>query len=311
MATTATHGPSGPSGVAPRLGAHLNGGVKGALDHARRIGLGLNPGTGDSGGPIQIWSRNPSAWRTAAHDPADVARLRDGCAALGLGPMFTHGIYLMNFASADDALWERSIEALVDHLVVGAHLGAQAVVLHPGSGGEQALEHALDRCALALRRALDATEHVAERPLLALETCAGAGKTLGRSFGELTAILSRLDHDPAVAFVLDTAHLWGSGCDLATAAGLEATLAALRAALPVDRVVAVHANDSKVPLGSHKDRHENIGQGQIGAAAFARMLAHPLLRPLPWILEVPGYDGTGPDAPNLATLRRLAGASGQ
>jgi deoxyribonuclease-4 len=122
----------------------------------------------------------------------------------------------------------------------------------------------------------------------------------------LAGLLARVDYDPHVAIVLDTAHLWGSGSDLATESGLASTLVELEAALPVERLVAVHANDSKVALGSHKDRHENIGQGTIGAAAFARMLAHPLLRPLPWIMEVPGYDGNGPDAQNLATLRQLA-----
>lgn len=292
----------------PRIGAHLSGGVKGALDHARRIGLAADGERhhGAEGAPIQIWSRNPTAWRSVAHDPADIARFSAGCATLGLGPVFIHGIYLMNFASPDDVLWQRSIEALVDHLVVGAQLGAQAVVLHPGSGGPQELEAALDRCALAIGRALAETDHVAGRPLVALETCAGAGKTLGRTFTELAAILDRLDGHPRVAMVLDTAHLWGSGCDLASEAGLATTLAQMVAALPVERIVALHANDSKVALGSGKDRHENIGQGEIGAQAFARMLAHPLLRSLPWIMEVPGYDGTGPDAPNLSTLRRLA-----
>jgi deoxyribonuclease-4 len=298
------------------LGAHLNGGVKGALDHARRIGLGAGTAaegdaTGSSaigeGGPIQLWSRNPSAWRGAAHKPADVARFREGCAALELGPVFTHGIYLMNFATPDDVLWERSIDALVEHLVVGAQLGAKAVIVHPGSGITLEVDAALDRCAQAVRRALAQTDHVAERPLVGLETCAGAGKTVGRTFGELGALLDRLDHHPGVAVVLDTAHLWGSGSDLASEAGLAAAAAEMTAAFPLERVVAVHANDSKVALGSHKDRHENIGQGSIGEDAFARMLAHPALRHLPWILEVPGYDGQGPDARNLATLRRLAG----
>jgi deoxyribonuclease-4 len=285
----------------PRLGAHLNGGVKGAIDHARRIGLD------GWGGPLQLWSRNPSAWRSAAHDPKDVARFRAACAEHELGPVFVHGIYLMNFASADEILWERSIEALVEQLTVGARLGATAVVVHPGAGKDQPVETALDRCALAIRRAIEATGAVPDRPLVALETCAGAGTSLGRTFGELAGLLERLDGDPAVAFCLDTAHLWGSGYDLASEAGLAATTAELERALPLERVVGVHANDAKVPLGSQKDRHENIGQGQIGEAAFARLLAHPLWRGWPWVMEVPGYEGQGPDAANLATLRRLAG----
>ena len=290
----------------PRLGAHLNGGINGALDHARRIGLGRDAAAGTVGGPIQVWSRNPSAWRSVSHRERDVERFREGCVTLDLHPVFIHGIYLMNFASPDDVLWQRSIAALVDHLVVGAQLGARAVIVHPGSGITLELEEALDRCALAVRQALAQSEHVAARPFVALETCAGGGRSLGRSFGELAGLLHRLDHHPSVAVALDTAHLFGSGYDLASEAGLATTLEELVRLLPVARVIAVHANDSKVPLGSHKDRHENIGQGTIGEAAFARMLAHPLLRSLPWIMEVPGYDGAGPDAQNLATLRRLA-----
>ena len=213
----------------------------------------------------------------------------------------------MNFASADDALWDKSVEALADQLTVGALLGAAAVVIHPGSGGSQEPEAALDRCALALKLALQQTEHVANRPRIGLETCAGAGKTLGRTFGELRAILDRLDGHPSVSVVLDTAHLWGSGSDLATAEGLEQTVTELQGAFAADRVLCVHTNDWKVERGSHKDRHENIGQGAIGEAAFERMLAHPALRGVPWVMEVPGYDGEGPDAKNLAVLRRLAG----
>src|SRR3954462_15771710 len=172
------------------IGAHLNGGVKGALEHARRIGLGVGVAEGSAGGPIQLWSRNPSAWKRVVHDPADVARFRQGCANLALGPIFTHGIYLMNFASPDDTLWARSTEALADHLVVGALLGAKAVIVHPGSGISLETEAALDRCALGIRQALRQTADVEHRPLVALESCAGAGKTIGRTFGELAGLLA-------------------------------------------------------------------------------------------------------------------------
>ena len=288
------------------VGAHLNGGVKGALDHARKIGLGVGTGDGSTGGPIQIWSRNPSAWRPTAHAEKDVKAFRDGCAALDLGPVFVHGIYLMNFCSANDELWDKSVQALADHLSVGALLGASTVVVHPGSGGEQEPERALDRCALAVKLALEQTKDVADRPKVGLEICAGAGKTMGRSFAELAAIMRRLDDHPDVAVVLDTAHMWGSGYDLSTAEGLEETVAEMSATVPLGRLAGVHANDSKVPLASGKDRHENIGQGEIGEAAFERMLSHPALRDLPWVMEVPGYDNQGPDAKNLEVLRRLA-----
>ena len=147
-----------------RLGAHLNGGVKGAAEHARRIGLDGSRADG-AGGPIQIWSRNPSAWRSGAHEAKVIDAFRAACATYHLGPVFVHGIYLMNFASPDDALWERSIEAMVDQLQTGAALGAGAVILHPGAGKDQSLEVALDRCAVGLRRVLEQTAALPQRPL--------------------------------------------------------------------------------------------------------------------------------------------------
>lgn len=299
--------PASDAGAASaRLGAHLSGGVKGGLDHARRISLGAGTAEGATGGPIQLWSRNPSAWKSSVHTDRDIGVFRDGCDALALAPVFIHGIYLMNFCSANDELWEKSISALAEQLTTGARLGARAVVIHPGSGGEQELEAALDRCALAVSMALQQTEHVNNRPLVALEICAGAGKTVGRSFGELGALMQRLDGRPEVAVCLDTAHMWGSGYDIATETGLQETLEALTAAFPLERVVCLHANDSKVALGSCKDRHENIGEGAIGEEAFGRMLRHEAFRRLPWVLEVPGLDGMGPDKANLDVLRRLA-----
>lgn len=290
-------------GGEPRLGAHLNGGISGAIDSARRVGLGVD---GTPGGPIQVWSHNPTSWRASRPKDAVITKFRQGCIDLDLAPVVTHGIYLMNFASPDDTLHEKSINALVDHLEVGALIGATAVVIHPGSGVTLGMDKAISRCALALRVVLERTEALENRPLIALETCAGAGKTIGRTFAELAAIISQAGTHASLAVCLDTAHLFGSGYDLASEDGLAATIADLDLHLPTTRIVAIHANDSKVPLGSQKDRHENIGMGEIGEDAFARMLAHPRLRDIPWIMEVPGMNGEGPDAENLAVLRRLA-----
>ncbi len=290
--------------AAPRLGAHVGGGIAGAIAEARRIGMGV---AGAPGGPIQVWSQNPSGWRASVPKPKVIDDFRAGCAELDLAPVVTHGIYLMNFASPDDTNWEKSIDAMVFHLEVGALIGATAVVIHPGSGVTLEADAAVARCATAMTRVLERTEAVANRPLIALETCAGAGKTIGKTFAELGAIVEGTGRHPSIGVCLDTAHLFGSGYDVATEAGLDATMADLDAHLSGVPIVAIHANDSKVPLGSNKDRHENIGSGLIGEEAFARMLAHPRLRPVPWILEVPGMENDGPDAANIAILRRLSG----
>ncbi|NCV02689.1 MAG: hypothetical protein EBV53_16100, partial [Proteobacteria bacterium] len=175
-------------GGEPRLGAHLNGGISGAIDSARRVGLGVD---GTPGGPIQVWSHNPTSWRASRPKDAVITKFRQGCIDLDLAPVVTHGIYLMNFASPDDTLHEKSINALVDHLEVGALIGATAVVIHPGSGVTLGVDEAVSRCALALRVVLGRTEALENRPLIALETCAGAGKTIGRTFAELSAIIAQ------------------------------------------------------------------------------------------------------------------------
>ena len=303
---------SGPAAV--RVGAHLNGGVSKAMAHADRIGL--------RDGPIQIFARSPSSWRTPRHSDATVARFRQGCRERGLEPAFIHGIYLMNFASRDQRISERSVQALSDELRIAARLGAAGVVVHPGAAGEWPVPAALDRAAAAMGACLTATEHEAANISLLLETCAGQGTTLGRSFEDLAGLLERLDHHPRLAICLDTCHLHAAGYalaprsehDLATegagvvqTATLEETLTVCAQTVGLSRVRLIHANDSKVPFGTNRDRHENIGYGTIGTAAFAAMLTHPHLHSLPFVLEVPGLDNEGPDAANLAALRRLAG----
>ena len=303
LATGRVYGMTAGMG-APRLGAHLGGGIAGAIAEARRIGLGVD---GAPGGPIQVWSQNPSGWRASVPKAKVVDDFRRGCVELDLWPVVTHGIYLMNFASPDDANWEKAIDALVVHLEVGAMIGAAAVVVHPGSGVTLGPDEAIARCALAMTKVLERTETLDARPIVALETCAGAGKTIGKTFSELAAIVEGAGRHPGLGLCLDTAHLFGSGYDVATESGLAGTIADLEAHLTGVPLIAIHANDSKVPLGSNKDRHENIGQGLIGEDAFARMLSHPRLRHVPWILEVPGMENDGPDAANIAILRRLAG----
>jgi deoxyribonuclease-4 len=155
----------------------------------------------------------------------------------------------------------------------------------------------------ALRAALDEVDDSPVRVLL--ENTAGAGGTMGVSFEELGAMIDAVDGDPRVGICLDTAHLFEAGHDLRTPAGVDGALEALDAACGVERLVMLHLNDSKTPLGSNRDRHENIGQGELGLDAFRTLVTHPALAGLPGILEVPGIDGQGPDEANMQTLRGL------
>ncbi|HEX2923126.1 MAG TPA: deoxyribonuclease IV, partial [Chloroflexota bacterium] len=144
-------------------------------------------------------------------------------------------------------------------------------------------------------------------PQLLVESCAGQGNTIGRRFDQLGEIVRRLGDDPRLQVCVDTAHVFEAGYDIRTAEGLEATLREFDETVGLDRLKALHVNDSKTPLGSNVDRHENIGFGEIGEDAFARILRHPRLHPLPFLLEVPGMTKEGPDRPNINALRRLAG----
>jgi deoxyribonuclease-4 len=277
----------------PRIGAHVNGGLKGGVARALEIGAEA----------LQIFIGSPQSWRPPNPQPKEIAGFRQGVAEHRLGPVFVHGLYLINLGAGREEVYEKSVASLAAQLRLADRAGAAGLIFHPGSAGSATFEEALPRVVAALERVLDGYAGAAR---LVLEVCAGQGQTIGDRFEELQAILAALGNDPRLAICWDTCHLFNAGYDIATADGLERTVAEFDRLIGLDRLIVVHANDSKSPLGSNVDRHENIGRGHIGEAAFARMLHHLALRDLPWILEVPGYDNEGPDRPNVETLRRLA-----
>lgn len=278
----------------PRIGAHVNGGIKGAVARAIEI----------QAEALQIFVGSPQTWRPANPAPTDVERFRADVAAADLGPVFVHGIYLINLAAERPDVFEKSIAALTSQTVAAGIVGAEALIFHLGSAGSASYEIALERAVHGLERVLRDADGSAR---IALEVCAGQGQTLGVSFQQLADVINGLGRDPRLAVCWDTCHLYAAGYDIRTADGLEATLAEMDHLLGLDRLAAVHANDSKNPIGSNVDRHANIGQGSLGEEAFGRMLNHAALARVPFLLEVPGLEGNGPDLPNIATLRRLAG----
>jgi deoxyribonuclease-4 len=162
----------------------------------------------------------------------------------------------------------------------------------------------------AVRQVASALEEVLRAPsqsMVLLENSAGSGELLGSRFEQIGRLIQSIGRDPRLGLCLDTAHTFASGYDLRTDEGIQQAVDEIEQHIGLDRLRVIHANDSKVGLGSAVDRHENIGFGQLGEAAFERMLNHASLRDLPWVLEVPGMDDKGPDAPNVATLKRLAG----
>jgi len=303
-----------------RVGIHTSiaGHVRESLEIAHRLGANA----------LQIFSASPRMWQVGhpastqfgqeartRFTPAEAAEFRARREELKLGPLVIHANYLINLASQDRVLRVRSIQAFHDELVRAVALGADYLVIHPGCTKGSNVREALETVAQGIR---NATRGIRLGPLrILVENTAGQGTSLGATFSELKIILDGCPDVP-MGVCLDTAHLLAAGFDITTAAGLEKTLRAIEATVGISNVYVIHVNDSKVPLGSHVDRHQHIGQGYIGLDAFARILKHPLLAPpspdqrqvgvlsRAFILETP-IDKPGDDARNVATLWKLAG----
>ncbi len=274
----------------PVVGCHIStaGGVGNAVERVRERGCEA----------LQIFTTSPRAWAHQAHPEDQVARFRTGLAGI---PAVVHGSYLMNFATTDPALLVKSSTMLVQTARWASALGCTTVILHPGQavGGEGA--DGVARVAAGLKAVL------ADWPAaltLSLEQSAGQKGSVGARLEDLAAVLDALAGDRRVNVWLDTAHAFGAGWDLRDPAGVNRFAADIRHALGTGRVAGVHANDSKVTLGSRKDRHENLGDGGIGLAGFVALLAHPDFTDRPFILEVPGLAGEGPDLENMNRIKR-------
>ncbi len=288
-------------------GAHqsIAGGYFRAVDRAVETGCEA----------LQIFTRNINQWRCKPIAPDEASRFRRAVADAGLAFVVAHDSYLINPASADSDLRQRSIDGLAEEIQRAELLGIRWVVAHPGAAGTQPRAKAVSRAAAGIAKAMRTTPDL--RAGILIETTAGQGSCLGDTFEEIGAMLATLDGKPRlrerVGVCLDTCHVFAAGYRLFPAAALEATLDAFDDAIGLDRLVCIHANDSKRECGSHVDRHAAIGKGHIGRDAFRLIVKHPRLAGIPLILETPkeGPDGTpspAQDRANLAVLRRLARA---
>jgi deoxyribonuclease-4 len=251
---------------------------------------------------MQLFLCSPHRWQQPRHTDEEVDRFASLVRDAAVGPNFAHAAYLINLASDDDALRERSIDSLVACCVWGKRCGLAGVVVHVGSGRGQPIEDAERQVASALERVLA----VDGAPVL-LENSAGSGDTLGARFEQIGSVFERLGGDRRLGLCVDTAHTFASGYDLRMEQGVEQMVDEVDRFVGLERLKVIHANDSKADLNSAVDRHADIGKGLLGEAAFERLLAHPKLADLPWVLEVPGADKKGPDEPNVRALKRLAG----
>ena len=255
---------------------------------------------------IQFFNQSPRAWRPRVYSDEEVATYLEALAASEqVDAMLIHAVYLLNCASEDEEIRGKSLTALKHALDAGAALGAAGVVLHPGSalkaGGS--VEKAIGRAGAVIREAL---EESAEGGILHLEDTAGAGGTLGRSFEELAALIEAAGGSARIGICLDSCHLLASGYDIRTADGLSDVLDRFDEVVGLDRLGSLHVNDSMTPLGSNRDRHINLGEGEIGPDGIAAFLSEPRFDGLPVIFEGPGHKGKAverEDIENALALR--------
>jgi deoxyribonuclease-4 len=290
--------PAQQGAVPPRFGSHLSiaGGVYKAIEDARRL-------TFDT---VQIFVKNQRQWSAPPQKAEDVEKWRSLAADGNFGPTAAHATYLINLAAGDDALHEKSQLAFADELRRCDALGVPYLVLHPGAAGEQPREVAIGRVADALNRIL--AELPAGKTMPLLETTAGQGTTLGRTFEDLAEIIGQLKQPKRVAVCADTCHLFAAGYDIRSPAGYEETMAQAEKLLGVGRILCWHLNDSRGDLGSRLDRHEHVGQGKIGIGGFENVLRDRRWGGVPMFLETPKElddQGREWDSVNLATLRSI------
>ncbi len=276
-----------------RIGGHVSsaGGIHTAIDRAEEIGAEA----------VQIFTQSPRMWRPTRHDPANIERFKERVAETGIDGVVCHALYLVNLATPDDAIYEKSIATMRATMETACAIEADGVVFHVGSHLGAGFEAGLERVVPAIRQVLELCN---DRTWLLMENSAGAGGTIGRSVAELAAIHEALGAHPRLGVCLDSCHLYVSGCDVTDPAALDAALDEVDATIGLDRLRALHVNDSKAPLGSNRDRHDNIGEGLMGEQ-LGVFLRHPKLQGLPALLETPGPDGHGPDAEQIRRAKEL------
>jgi deoxyribonuclease-4 len=238
---------------------------------------------------IQIFNQSPRQWKPTVYDDEKVAAFKEAMGASDIDALVIHAVYLLNCASEDKEIREKSLTSLTASLQAGKALGAVGVVLHPGSalknGG--AVDAAIKRAAATIAEALKESEGCA----LHLENTAGAGGTLGRTFEELAALIEGAGGGARLGACLDSCHLLASGYDIRTADGLSDVIDEFDRVVGLDRLGTLHVNDSKTPLGSNVDRHINLGDGELGRKGCAAFLSEPRFEGLPCLFEGPGAAG--------------------
>ena len=275
------------------IGAHVSpaGGLPKAVERGIERGCSA----------IQIFNQSPRMWRPTNYTEDDFAAFRQAIDDSPIEAVLIHAVYLLNCASEDAEIRVKSLASLTHSLRVGQAIGASGVVLHPGSAKTGHVGEAIARAGETIAQALTDSEGCE----LHLENTAGAGGTLGRSFQELAQLLEAAGGEDRIGVCLDSCHLLASGYDIRTVEGMGSVLRECTRTLGRGRVRSLHCNDSQTPLGSNRDRHANLGAGELGESGVAAFLSAPGLQKLPCVLETPGENRAGPSREEVALAREL------
>jgi deoxyribonuclease-4 len=275
------------------FGAHMSssGGIDSAIDRIVAVG----------GDCVQVFTQSPRMWRPTDHKPEAIEQFREKRSEAGIGGVVCHALYLVNLAAPDDAIYEKSIRAMCSTVDAASAIGADAVIFHVGSHLGAGFEVGLERTTAALTQILERCDG---DTWLLMENSAGSGATIGRSLEELAVLMERLDHHPRLGICLDSCHLYASGYEVTDPAAVDELVSELDGRIGLDRLRALHINDSAVPLGANSDRHANIGEGLMGENLGA-FLSHAAFQHLSAYLEVPGENKNGPNANEIQKLRDL------
>ena len=281
----------------PLIGAHMSiaGGYYKAVEAAAEVEFNV----------VQLFCKNNNQWRAKPIGDKDVDLFQGALAKHKVQAPLCHASYLINLASANEELWEKSIEGLKLEMERCEQLGISNLVFHPGAFKDSTLEEGIGRIVTAIDRL---HQELAESPVtLLLETTAGQGSSIGHRFEHLAAIIEQAKQSERVAVCLDTCHIFAAGYPISDENDFKQTFKEFHKLIGFDRLRAIHLNDSKKPLGSRVDRHEHIGEGHIGLEAFRHLLNDKRFKKIPMYLETPKgeEDGISFDSRNLATLRGL------
>lgn len=276
------------------FGAHVSaaGGVMNALTRAKDLGITA----------IQIFATAPGNWNPPKTTLEDGKSFGEACRKEGISHIFFHSIYLINLASDKPELVQKSKQSLITALNLNAAMGGNGVIFHVGSSKEQTFEAVKDNVIAAMNDIIAQSDPAST---LIIETNAGQGNNIGDTFEEVAALIKGIKDKSRVGVCLDTAHTFASGYDLINV-GPEAIMQEFDQIIGLSYLKAIHCNDSKTEFNSRVDRHENIGFGKIGEEPFRKMLHLSILKDIPFLLEVPGIEGGGPDKPNVDKLKELA-----